>query len=63
VTGKSAATGKPHYFGERYPEDGPNCIWCGNPFQHEWHIQSPPQVMTFRTPGYSLVTYGDPIRR
>ena|SRR5438132_730331 len=35
--GKSAATGKPHYFGRLY-EDAPLCVFCGEARGHVWHL-------------------------
>jgi hypothetical protein len=37
MTGKSAATGRPHYFGRLYDDTGA-CLWCGNPPAHSWHF-------------------------
>lgn len=35
-SGKSAATGRPHYFGRLYEADAP-CVWCGEPREHLRH--------------------------
>ena len=37
---KSAATGRPHYFGRLYT-DGPACIFCGQAREHPWHLEEP----------------------
>jgi hypothetical protein len=34
---KSAATGRPHYFGRLY-EDSDTCVFCGNLREHDWHL-------------------------
>lgn len=44
ASGDSAATGKPHYYGRLY-WDAPECIWCGQPRAHAWHIDNVVNVM------------------
>jgi len=41
TSGKSAVTGKPHYFGRLY-KDGPMCEWCGQAREHQWHLDAAP---------------------
>lgn len=40
LSGKSAATGRPHFFYGGLYTCRTACAWCGWPKEHAWHLTS-----------------------